>query len=358
MDWRERTRVALWPRRSWSRSVSYLAKRVLRLTASPHAVAAGVAAGVFSSITPFIGFHFIIAFVVAYVIAGNLVAAATGTFFGNPVTFPFIWASTYATGKFIMNGFSRLPPSNAGIEKLNQFGGADFWSVGISGIFDRFVSIWEPIILPMAIGSVPVGILVGVIAYVVTRWAAVTFRRARTRRLAAKARQRAQAAGEQAEEMAAEEVEGDAGDPAGTGQSGEAAAIAGTGAAAVADQAAEASAGGLEQGEDDKDAAAADPQREPEPQPQARSRTKRRDKSVGRAISGKGEEKSPARESAPPAAAAEAKSSSDEAANEGAGEAGDAIVSEADNDTHAAARPASPGEGSDREPADAADSDR
>ena len=39
----ERFRTALWPRRSFTRSVQYLVKRVLRLTATPHAIAAGVA---------------------------------------------------------------------------------------------------------------------------------------------------------------------------------------------------------------------------------------------------------------------------------------------------------------------------
>jgi hypothetical protein len=63
-------------------------------------------------------------------------------------------------------------------------------------MIERFVGLWEPIILPMAIGSVPVGILLGVVFYVITRSAAVSFRRARVRRLEAKARARAAGAGE------------------------------------------------------------------------------------------------------------------------------------------------------------------
>jgi len=86
--WSETIRLSLWPRHSWSRSAKYVSKRVLRLTASPHAI----------------GLHFIIAFVVAYIIAGNFLAAASGTFFGNPITFPFIWASTYNLGNFILSG--------------------------------------------------------------------------------------------------------------------------------------------------------------------------------------------------------------------------------------------------------------
>ena len=60
-DLLERARTFFWPRRSFLRSAQYFIKRVLRLSATPHAIAAGVAAGVFASFTPFLGFHFVIA---------------------------------------------------------------------------------------------------------------------------------------------------------------------------------------------------------------------------------------------------------------------------------------------------------
>ncbi len=66
-----RFRTFLWPRRSFRRSYRYFVKRVIRLDAAPHAVAAGFAAGVVASFTPFIGFHFLLAFAIAYLIAGS-----------------------------------------------------------------------------------------------------------------------------------------------------------------------------------------------------------------------------------------------------------------------------------------------
>ncbi len=185
-DWREKLRVAVWPRRSWVRSLKYLAKRVLRLTASPHAIAAGIAAGVFASFTPYVGFHFMIAFAVAYVIAGNFVAAATGTFFGNPLSFPFIWASTYSTGKLILEG--RLG-ENGPHETLQHFRQTDWWQLGFSGVWDLIVSIWDPVLKPMTVGAIPLGIGVGLIVYLITRWAAIAFQISRRRKLAEKARQ-------------------------------------------------------------------------------------------------------------------------------------------------------------------------
>jgi uncharacterized protein (DUF2062 family) len=184
-DWREKLRVAVWPRRSWGRSIKYLAKRVLRLTASPHAIAGGIAAGVFASFTPYMGLHFLIAFAVAYIIAGNMVAAAMGTFFGNPLSFPFIWAATYSTGNFILSGNTGEGGPHETLRMLKEI---NFWDVGLSGVSDVVASIWEPVLKPMTVGAVPLGVAVGVLAYVITRWSAVAFQLSRRKMLAEKAR--------------------------------------------------------------------------------------------------------------------------------------------------------------------------
>ncbi len=183
VTWGETIRVSLWPRRSWGRSAKYVSKRVLRLTASPHAISAGVAAGVFASFTPLLGLHFIIAFVVAYIIAGNFLAAASGTFFGNPITFPFIWASTYNLGNFILSGETPVEggDGSTGLE------GVSFFDNGLSGIWDAMIGIWDPVIKPMMIGGIPLGICFGIIGYIVTRWAAGLFHTARKKRIAKKA---------------------------------------------------------------------------------------------------------------------------------------------------------------------------
>lgn len=186
-SWREMFRIAVWPRHSWSRSGKYVAKRILRLTGSPHAIAAGVAAGVFASCTPFLGFHFVIAFAVAYLIAGNFIAAAMGTFFGNPVTFPFIWASTYTTGHVILSGSTRPHPNGNGHQRLGEIANSDIMNFGFGPVIDKITGLWQPVVMPMMVGAIPVGILAGIIAYLLTRWIAIGFQAARRKRLAAKA---------------------------------------------------------------------------------------------------------------------------------------------------------------------------
>lgn len=184
ITWGEKIRISLWPRRSWVRSAKYVSKRVLRLTGSPHAISAGVAAGVFASFTPLLGLHFIIAFVVAYIIAGNFLAAASGTFFGNPITFPFIWASTYKLGNFILSG--KTPEE--GDHAASNLEGISLLDGGVGGIWSSMLGLWDPFLKPMLIGGIPLGIFFGIIGYIVTRWAASIFHAARKRRIANKSK--------------------------------------------------------------------------------------------------------------------------------------------------------------------------
>jgi len=162
---RERIRVWLWPRHSWSRSAKYFAKRILRLTGSPHAVAAGVAAGMFAAFTPFVGLHFLLSFIVAFFIGGNMLAAALGTSIGNPLSFPFIWAATFKTGTLMLN------------EPKTEF------------VAPTLSRIWYspaellPVLKPMLVGSIPLGAAIGFLGYLLTRWALKSYQMRRRERL-------------------------------------------------------------------------------------------------------------------------------------------------------------------------------
>lgn len=167
----ERLKIFFLPRRGYSRSFRYYGKRVLRLSGSPHTVAAGVAVGVAASCTPFIGFHFLLAFVLAFLVRGNMLAAAIGTAVGNPITFPFIWLVTFRIGSWIQNfwqhGPVRRPPPN--------------FTDGI------LANGWEaivPLLKPMVIGAIPLGLTVGLIFYTVVRVTLGAYQRSRRERLA------------------------------------------------------------------------------------------------------------------------------------------------------------------------------
>ncbi|MDF1607732.1 DUF2062 domain-containing protein [Hoeflea sp. YIM 152468] len=172
----DRMRTALWPRRSFGRSFQYFLKRVLRLTATPHAIAAGVAAGVFASWTPLLGFHFLLAFALAYVLAGNMAAAAIGTGFGNPLSFPFIWALTIKLGNMLI-----------GVET-----GAHQKQVNLEALLRHLdiKQLWDPVLKPMLIGAIPPGLVSGITFYILTYWTVRAFQLRRKSALAMRAKAR------------------------------------------------------------------------------------------------------------------------------------------------------------------------
>lgn len=165
----EQFRIAVWPRNSWARSTRYFGKRVLRLTATPHAIAIGFAAGTFASCTPLIGFHFLTAFALAYLVRGNIIAAAIGTSIGNPLTFPFIWASTFKIGQWVLHGQA----TDADPHEVHQ----QFQS----GLFTKSLDALLPMVKPMFIGAVPLGLVVGTVSYFLVLKSVEVYQRRRRR---------------------------------------------------------------------------------------------------------------------------------------------------------------------------------
>lgn len=144
----QKMRESLWPRIGWKRASLYVWRRVWRLSGTPHAIALGVAAGAFVSFTPFLGFHVMMALLIAWVLRGNLIAAVFGTMVGNPVSYPPIWFATYDLGNRLL-GLSGRP--NVNLTELLMGGKA----------FDVIL----PVMVPMAIGAVPLGLAGALAAY-------------------------------------------------------------------------------------------------------------------------------------------------------------------------------------------------
>lgn len=166
----DKVRVAVWPRRSWPRSVEYIKKRMLRLRATPHAIAAGFAAGVFASFTPLMGLHFFLAALLAWAMRGSLIASAFGTFIGNPLTFPLIWSVTYALGsRIIGNGAEQV----AAVNLHHYWSWSDF----------SFAAVW-PLVKPMMVGGLILGSIGGVLFYVILRAVVAGYQGRRKARLA------------------------------------------------------------------------------------------------------------------------------------------------------------------------------
>ena len=109
---------------------------------------------------------------IAYVLGGSMVAAALGTTFANPVTCPIIWPLSWEIGQFLL-----------GHEVV---GGK---SIDLAALFSHLdiSQLWRPVLEPMLIGSLPPGIVSGILVYALTYFAIRSFRNRRLQRLTARA---------------------------------------------------------------------------------------------------------------------------------------------------------------------------
>ncbi len=165
----QRFKTWMWPQRGWKRAGNYVWRRVWRLNGTPHNIALGFASGVFASFTPFMGLHFMIGFGVAWALRGNMLASALGTFMGNPLTFPFIWWAALTLGNRILG--ENVEAIDMG--SINLFSGS---------LFDLWPVI-KPILFPMVVGGVPIGIFVGTVSYWLIRPAINGYQMRRVERL-------------------------------------------------------------------------------------------------------------------------------------------------------------------------------
>ena len=178
-------RHTVWPRKGFLRPFLYRAKCALRLRDSVGAIAIGVAAGTFVSFTPLMGLHIALACALAWLLRGNLVAAVLGTAVGNPFTFPAIWLAAYRLGSTILG---RSGSSEGAARNLH-----DVFLDAKGPWHEVIVGMWHPLIWPMMVGGVPLGLLAGAVAYAVTRQAATSFQAGREKRLARRDARRAAA---------------------------------------------------------------------------------------------------------------------------------------------------------------------
>jgi uncharacterized protein len=165
-----RLRLAVWPRRSFSRSFAYFGKRLARLRATPRSIALGLAAGVFAACSPLLGFHIVMALAIAWLISGNLVAAALGTAFCNPLTFPLIIAGDIKLGGLMLH---KPLVTDAAPETIGNL-----WSL------EHLSGLWHPVLEPMLVGSLPIGLVLAALSYVICLHAVRIFKVRRAEKFA------------------------------------------------------------------------------------------------------------------------------------------------------------------------------
>lgn len=164
-------RNILWPDMGWWRWCVYMWKRILRINDTPHKVALGLVCGSFASFTPFIGMHFVCGGTAAYFLRGSLLASMLGTAAGNPFTFPFIWISTLNVGNWLLG--------RGWVEKFPV-------DLSVSNLFYHPIETLGPVILPMTIGAIPLGITCSFLLYWPVKGLVQVYQARRRARIAAR----------------------------------------------------------------------------------------------------------------------------------------------------------------------------
>jgi uncharacterized protein (DUF2062 family) len=152
--------------RRWTESLRVAARRLVNLRASPHEIALGCAAGAFASVTPLLGVQTLLAVVIAALLRASVPAAVVGTFVGNPLSWPFIWVSTYVMGLHIIGLDGVFDPG--AVERNILL----LWSAVVERspqLLDTTAALLWPLLWPMLAGSVPLGLLTAAIVYYISR---------------------------------------------------------------------------------------------------------------------------------------------------------------------------------------------
>ncbi|PWE32491.1 DUF2062 domain-containing protein [Maritimibacter sp. 55A14] len=183
------TIVAHWfyPRGGWARALSYMAHRLRRLPDTPSKIARGVGAGVFVSFTPFFGFHFVTAVIVGFAVRGNILAALLATFFGNPLTFPLIAATSLETGNFLLGRDVIFPfrviVSSFGDASVELWRNFEAIFTDANAEWHRLAEFFDTVFLPYLVGGMVPGFAAGLVAYFFSKPLIAAYQKHRRKKL-------------------------------------------------------------------------------------------------------------------------------------------------------------------------------
>ncbi|MEC8095262.1 MAG: DUF2062 domain-containing protein, partial [Pseudomonadota bacterium] len=115
-----------------------------------------------------IGMHLLIAALIAWVIGGHIIASAVGTWAGNPISFPFIWLTTFNIGHLILGTEDKA---------------GDLPELSLGLFIEAPISALLPVILPMAVGGLVIGTVMAVVTYYPSLWAVRFYQKRRRDKL-------------------------------------------------------------------------------------------------------------------------------------------------------------------------------
>ena len=155
----------------------FIVHRVLHADDTPHRLALGIALGFFIAWTPTMGLQMILVVLAATLCRANRVVGLPIVWISNPLTAVPIYFANYTLGRLLVGLFSERPIKT--YEQIKSIVGdlirpgrhifeAQFWRGISDALLEMSVELW--------LGSVIVGLLVGVVSYVISYHGIVWYR--------------------------------------------------------------------------------------------------------------------------------------------------------------------------------------
>ena len=147
----------------------FLVYRVLSINDSPHRIALGVAIGIFVTWTPTMGLQMMLTVALCFLLRANKFVGVPFVWISNPLTIVPIYGPNYFVGCRILDH-----PATDAWKTLHRASTAatDGWLDRIGTWFDAI----KPIFLELWVGSIVVGLVLGIITYFVVYSMVIIYR--------------------------------------------------------------------------------------------------------------------------------------------------------------------------------------
>jgi len=161
----------------WKQLRDFFIYRVLHVDDTPHRIALGVAIGMFITWTPTVGFQMILTVLVCWLLRANKAVGVPFVWISNPLTVVPIYYPNYVVGCSLMGG-------DYGdfdfIEAITRELPGSWWGKMTAWWTNMGNALWH-VFVPLWVGSVLVGLLIGAATYPLIYYAVVAYRKHRHR---------------------------------------------------------------------------------------------------------------------------------------------------------------------------------
>ncbi len=138
-------------------SLARTSRLLLQVEDSPTRVAVAFALGVFIAFFPLLGVHTAMAIGLALACRLNKVAVLAGAWTNNPWTL----APMYTAGTLLGCALTGVSPSTLG---------AVDWGLHGRAFYESLLAGFRPLVLPFVIGNLVLGVVAGLVAFIVLEW--------------------------------------------------------------------------------------------------------------------------------------------------------------------------------------------